>query len=419
MKLIIVTLLIVLIFSRNVFASLKINEIYPNPQTGEKEWVEFYNSASSSADLSEYVFDDDSDFDFDSGNGDKILINGILPENSVCYWELNSYLNNDGDSPTLFKTDGIIIDTFSYTTTQKGKSYSRIPDGVDWQIDTNPTKASLNCFDLIPTLTPTPTVAPTEATGNLTPTSPAVVLTEAGPISYDNIYISEAMVNPMTGEKEWVEIYNNNDFSVSLSNWFIDDLENAGSSPKVFSLEITAKSYAIFDFSSSIFNNDGDSIRLLDFNKNLKDDFEYQKTETGKTLGRTSFDSDDFCLQEASKNSTNNPCINPTPTLIALVKTEQTNLSPAKNVIQTKTPTVKTNNFDVSIHRSINYPTGIVQKNYDNGDVLGLTNEIIINSPNNKSLINLLTILSTSYSLLVIISILIKSKVLNKYAMAS
>ncbi|PIP63882.1 hypothetical protein COW97_00175, partial [Candidatus Roizmanbacteria bacterium CG22_combo_CG10-13_8_21_14_all_34_12] len=65
------------------------------------------------------------------------------------------------------------------------------------------------------------------------------------------------------------------------------------------------------------------------------------------------------------------------------------------------------------------YPTGIVQKNYDNGDVLGLTNEIIINSPNNKSLINLLTILSTSYSLLVIISILIKSKVLNKYAMAS
>ncbi|PJA55752.1 hypothetical protein CO165_01905, partial [Candidatus Roizmanbacteria bacterium CG_4_9_14_3_um_filter_33_18] len=172
MKLIIVTLLIVLIFSRNVFASLKINEIYPNPQTGEKEWVEFYNSASSSADLSEYVFDDDSDFDFDSGNGDKILINGILPENSVCYWELNSYLNNDGDSPTLFKTDGVIVDTYNYTTTQKGKSYSRIPNGADWQINTNPTKASLNCFDLIPTLTPTPTVAPTEGTGNLTPTSP-------------------------------------------------------------------------------------------------------------------------------------------------------------------------------------------------------------------------------------------------------
>ena len=87
-----------------------------------------------------------------------------------------------------------------------------------------------------------------------------------------------------------------------------------------------------------MFNNDGDSVRLLDFNKNLKDDFEYVKTEQEKTLGRTSFDSDDFCLQEPSKNSTNNPCINPTPTVtptLALT-TGRINPSPTKKFCKQK-----------------------------------------------------------------------------------
>jgi hypothetical protein len=232
------------------------------------------------------------------------------------------------------------------------------------------------------------------------------------PFSYNNIYISEVMVNPHTGEKEWIEIYNDNDFSVSLNNWYVDDLENAGSTPKIFSLEINEKSYEVFELGSSIFNNDGDSVRLLDFNKSIKDDFEYQKTEVGKTLGRTSLSSDNFCPQEPSKNLLNNPCIDATPTPLLPTQSGFAGQAPTK-IVQTKAPVIKANNFDVSIHRSINYPTGVVQKNIsDNGDILGISNELIIQSQNNKSLINLLTILSSSYSLLTIISILIRMKLL-------
>ena len=60
----------------------------------------------------------------------------------------------------------------------------------------------------------------------------------------------------------------------------------AGSMPKVISLQISSKEYATVIFSSSLFNNDQDNVRLLDFNKIQKDGFEYQNPRQGKSLGR-------------------------------------------------------------------------------------------------------------------------------------
>jgi hypothetical protein len=63
-----------------------------------------------------------------------------------------------------------------------------------------------------------------------------------------------------------------------------------------------------------MFNNDGDVVRLLDFDKKEKDSFEYKGSQKGKSFGRISLETDDFCLQEPSKNQKNNFCLNPTPT---------------------------------------------------------------------------------------------------------
>jgi len=150
----------------------------------------------------------------------------------------------------------------------------------------------------IPTLTPAQTFFPTP-TAYPTPTS----------ISYSSIYLSEVMVNPLSGEKEWVEIYNDNDFEVFLNNWYIDDVENAGATPKKFSLTVSPKSYAVIEFSSAIFNNDGDQVRLLDFNKSEKDSFEYSQSMAGKSWGRVDFNSDSWCLQEPTKNQPNGSCL--------------------------------------------------------------------------------------------------------------
>jgi hypothetical protein len=150
----------------------------------------------------------------------------------------------------------------------------------------------------IPILTPTQPLFPT----------PTVSQTPA-PISYSSIYLSEVMVNPLSGEKEWVEIYNDNDFEVFLNNWYIDDIENAGATPKKFSLTIGPKGYGVIEFSSAIFNNAGDQVRLLDFNKIEKDSFEYSQSVSGKSWGRVDFNSDSWCLQEPTKNQPNGSCL--------------------------------------------------------------------------------------------------------------
>jgi hypothetical protein len=186
----------------------------------------------------------------------------------------------------------------------------------------------------IPILTPTQTFFPT-------PTVPQTPT----PISYSSIYLSEVMVNPSSGEKEWVELYNNNDFEVFLGSWYIDDIENAGATPKKFFLTMGPRSYAVIEFSSAIFNNDGDQVRLLDFNKMEKDSFEYSQSLAGKSWGRIDFNSDSWCLQEPTKNQSNGSCLtdsandsnkgavnlvfSPTPTKNILTKTT--------NFIQSKT----------------------------------------------------------------------------------
>lgn len=155
-----------------VEAAVVINEFLPNPAGSDtNEWVEFYNGGSSIEDLTDYFFDDDSDFSSDSGSSSKVALSGLLSAQSTCFWELSSYLNNNGDVPTLFSLAGTVVDTYTYTTTQEDKSFARVPDGGSWQTNQTQTKSSTRCSDLAPTPTPTPTSTPTPtATPTLTPT---------------------------------------------------------------------------------------------------------------------------------------------------------------------------------------------------------------------------------------------------------
>ncbi len=426
-KLILIIIFIRLLFIVNfVFADSKIliNEFLIDPQP---QSVEIFNSGTESADISGWIIDDDGS----SSGTYSIPTNSIIYPNACLVFSSNFYLNKSStDTIRLIDNSQQLIDSFSYKSSSgSGISFFRTPDGTNnWatgsanlgfynsgmeQTCLFPTLTPTPTSTLTPTLTPVPTLSPTIILTSIpiqpTPTSPVVVLTEAGSLSYDNVYLSEVMVNSLPGEKEWIEIYNNNDFVVSLNNWYVDDLENAGSTPKIFSLEINPKSYGVFDLTSSMFNNSGDSVRLLDFNKNLKDDFEYQKTEQGKTLGRTSIDSDDFCLQEPSKNSVNDSCINPTPNPTPIeAQTPKLDIS--------TTPT-KIGQTTIPINRSLinQTPTSPRRSPILDSTEAGLTSLNILGvstkiNHNDSSLINLLTILSSSYSLLTIGSILFRMK---------
>lgn len=151
-----------------------INEIFVYPNQGEKEWVEFYNPTTSSINLENYYFDDDSALTFEGEiqkgtadpGSDPQRLSGILNPSSACFIELSSYLNNNEDTPSLFlESNNTPVDSYHYVNAEQGKSFSRIPDGGDWQLSQDSSKAFAKCLDFVPTptFTPAPTSVPTSA----------------------------------------------------------------------------------------------------------------------------------------------------------------------------------------------------------------------------------------------------------------
>ncbi len=398
LRLFIITIIFFLSFSFPVRAEILINEFLIEPQPQQ---VEIINTGSESANLKNWSIDDDG------GSSATYLINEdtIIYPNSCLVFSSNFYLNTkSADIIRLFDNQNHLVDSFSYKSSSgSGISYQRIPDGEsNWATG----EATLGLFNQTKTpclILPTPTITPTPfPTPSLTPT---ILLTitntptptsspTLSPISYDNIFISEAMVYPDDNEKEWVEIFNDNDFNVNLVNWYIDDQENSGSSPKLFSLEIPAKSYKTIILSTNIFNNSGDSVRLLDFNKNLKDSFEYGSSLKNKTWGRIDFESDNFCLQEPSFEQKNNPCFEDQPKSINTPTTNPTTI-PTKQNYQTKSinqsiinllPTKKIsskNNNLLILHNTFEQQSeilGISTNKKTNRTKKNITNFLIINS---------------------------------------
>lgn len=332
-----------LCFVYSVNAEVRINEIYPAPKSPDTtEWVELYNDENKQIDLSTYSLADENAEKTEQQI--KITATSIEPYKFIIV-ETSSVLNNSGDTIYL-KNNSVEIEQISYTGTfDDKKSFVRCMDGSDsWFVSTTQTKQISNndiCTTLLtPTPTNTPTITPSPTTTAQLTSIPAPTIT---PMSYGNIFISEVMPHPDENISEWIELYNNNDFTVSLDNWYIDDGENTGSSPKLFSISIPSKQYAVIDV--SLFNNDGDTVRLLDFNKIEKDSFSYTYTTKGITSGRTSFSSNDFCEQDQTKGMPNNPCrVNgsekspsPTPSSPTPSPTA-TNTPTPKEVLISKTP---------------------------------------------------------------------------------
>ena len=393
-----------------------INEFLIDPQPQQ---VEIINTSTEEADISGWYIDD-------SGGTTYYTIpqSTIIYPNSCLVFSDDFNLNkSSADTVRLFTNafpptsqNATLVDSYSYkNSVGTNLSFFRLPDGDNWTTGSANlglfNQSRLSCIitptptiTQIPTLTLTPVLTITPIIINPSPTETLIATLTPTPQSYDNIYLSEVMVYPQSGDNEWIEIFNDNDFSVFLNNWYIDDIENGGSTSKNFSASIPAKSYYVFSLSSSIFNNDGDSVRLLDNNKNLKDSFEYSGGDQGKTFGRTSLDNDNFCQQEPSNGIINNSCIYYPTSETKISTTVQPILSPT---VKQFSPSIK----PVLINQSINtkkviFPTTTVKPE----NVLGASNRLLTNSTDNKSLVNTLLFISSSYSLLTMILILIKMR---------
>ncbi len=309
--------------------SVVINEF----QVSSTQSVEVINTTENPVDISGWYIDDSS------GSTYYTIPQGtILHSRSCVVFQSDFNLNTaSADIVRLFdstlkpiETGAVTIDSFAYSQAPaSGSSYSRNPDGSGSFAISSPSfglynSSGTSCIYVstpsqTPTVTPTPNIPPTP-----TPTT--------YPANFkDNIYLSEIMSYPQTGD-EWVEIYNDNNFTVNVVDWYIDDLDDSGGSPLKFSGIIPAHSYFVQDISSSLFNNDADIARLLDENMIEVSFFSYSKNNIGLSWG-TSGDIllQIFCQQSPTKNTNNADCIEATPTLT---------LTPTKTPTSTKTPTL-------------------------------------------------------------------------------
>ncbi len=168
---------------------------------------------------------------------------------------------------------------------------------------------SIQLHEYIPTTTPTPspTTTPTpSSTPTFTPSPTPTQSSSGTPIQ--EIYISEFLPQPETGETEWIELYNAYATEVTLTNWYLDDTTDAGSSPRSFSLTIPAKGYKIVRLSSSMLNNADDVARLLNNSKTQIDAVEYSESERGLSIGWSEVLGATYCSQEKTPDAPNAGC---------------------------------------------------------------------------------------------------------------
>ncbi|MFA7245084.1 MAG: lamin tail domain-containing protein [Candidatus Magasanikbacteria bacterium] len=88
------------------------------------------------------------------------------------------------------------------------------------------------------------------------------------------IVINEFVSDPVAGENEWVEIYNNSTSTIDLKDWEVHEGDKSSSSTKkilVLDNILETKSFLRVNILSSKLNNDGDGIFLYDNSGNLID----------------------------------------------------------------------------------------------------------------------------------------------------
>jgi hypothetical protein len=157
-----------------------------------------------------------------------------------------------------------------------------------------------------------------------------------------------------------------------------------------------------------MFNNNGDQVRLLDNNKNMIDSFEYADSEKNRSWTRIDFTTDQFCLQDPTKNQPNPlQClqeITPTNTSVTNIpitgKTFSASklfISPTNKIVKYITPSLITSSLNKNL----------------SGMVLGTKNrestESLSSNKENNPLPSFL-FLSTSFPFLTIVSLFFKIK---------
>lgn len=263
--------------------ALLINEIYPAPRTGEKEWIELYNPNSAAVDLTGWKLTD---------NSSTTTLYGAINAVRFVYWEFKGVLNNDGDIITLYRPDGSLADQIIYgdwrgsvlPAPENSQSLARFPDGAasgnplhDFFLTTTPTRAGANKIS-----------APLVSVKTIETSSAAPQSMSGG------IVFSELMPNPTgpddTPQGEFIELKNFATSTVDMSGWRI---ESGSQSYRIASgTFVGAGQFALLyrDTTGIFLPNEKGSVNMVDARGALVDRMKYENASAGTSINRVAAD---------------------------------------------------------------------------------------------------------------------------------
>ncbi len=226
------------------FTSVVINEVMPEPNEGEKEWIELYNTGTSTVLLDGGTVNDEV--------GVIAFVTGTLPAGGYAVIELSkTALNNTGDG-IFFRFEGEVIDSLVYGNAKTDpidikklpgvhRTIGRMSDGT-YALTATTTKGYENIFLEVPIDIDEP-----------------IVTTTAQVVEPGVIIISEFVSDPADEMGEFVELYNKGDGVLDITGWYIED----DSETKTMLVgEMLPQQFFVIEKPKGALNNTGDSITL-------------------------------------------------------------------------------------------------------------------------------------------------------------
>jgi len=278
-----------------------LNEVFANPADDQPEWVELYNGSDFDVDLHGWFIDD-----IENGGSSPIALAGVIQSKQLFAIDMTrTIFNNTGDNVRLINSQETVVELFLYDRADVAMSWSKPYPEATYYCVQSPTRAQTNyaCSTITGTAT-----AQLSTTLTKTPTPTPTVVTP------DSITLSEVYPQPSGDDNEWIEIFNDSDREAYLRDWYIDDVADGGSAPRVFSMNIAPQSFGVIEFSQQLLNNDSDTVRLLNPQKVLVESFSYSDSQEDLSIAKSDLHGSAWCLQTPSRGATNNSCIAPSPT---------------------------------------------------------------------------------------------------------
>jgi len=306
------------------YQGVRINEVMSAPETGNKEWIELYNTSDFPISLENWILEE--------GAGQRTTLFGEIMAHGYLVFEKSS-LNNSGDVIVLTDSNARVIDELKYGNWEDAenvapeKGNSLILDSDEYKETELPTRGQQNIWQVDDTEHGTQNTEQqfdsgtqnVEDTETLEDVEELVVedsnsqetedVEDSDEESFDSddfapldeargseqdlreelvyqfsnhVRINEFIPNPEgSDDGEWIELYNDGDEDVALAGWSLDDSEG-GSSAYDFQDEIIeAKGYLLMprETTNLALNNSSDSVVLKDPNGEIISQYGYETSK--------------------------------------------------------------------------------------------------------------------------------------------